>query len=427
MGSFNYTGWYSKLPIHYGNRAVALIGVLDLTISHDEFAPGHKFTPIALPIRGIYNDYGGIYNIDNTAASIYISKFFNIDIEDLINKIVSDNIDDDIIKCILDKVNTMRKLYMHNINYSEFMNIFNSYKDEDIEVIKEKVSDIFNIADNDITIKKFTKRYKLKIILEHESIFDTLVSIGNDTLKDYHFWQVPSDLLISLGYTEEEKIGMHHGYPIVSYTHETLPELIRDCYIYNKDVYEANNINNRSCYKAMLTINDICKSINIDVPSIYNEKYYNYAFNKSLNIYQHNKDVIKSKYGDSYTSFIRDADINNNSIFYSNGYQSTKYLLAIYDNNDLLKNENEKELVDLVSLINAMKKAAITFDTSHYANESIPNNLYGILISNMLKTSISLLHNELSDIPDNQKQILENLTHCIDKFQKLCSNLKNYN
>ena len=65
MGCFNHKGNFSNLPITYGDRIVVIVGVRPTKKTYDSqeldtFSPGCSFVPISVPIRGEYNDYGGI-------------------------------------------------------------------------------------------------------------------------------------------------------------------------------------------------------------------------------------------------------------------------------------------------------------------------------------------------------------------------------
>lgn len=66
MGSFNHKCNFSQLPARCGDRIVVLVGVqmTNNVLDADGFSPGNSFTPISVPIRGKYNDYGGIENVD---------------------------------------------------------------------------------------------------------------------------------------------------------------------------------------------------------------------------------------------------------------------------------------------------------------------------------------------------------------------------
>lgn len=87
MGCFGINGSISRLPIVYGDKCMLLIGLYDTNSQKDIITIGGSdttFTPIALPIYGIYNDYGIICDIVHDDNVDNIEKFFNCPIEKLI-------------------------------------------------------------------------------------------------------------------------------------------------------------------------------------------------------------------------------------------------------------------------------------------------------------------------------------------------------
>jgi len=65
MGSFNSTGFLSRIPILNGDRIVCFLGKRNVG-SLELGSPFALVSPIYLPFRGKYNDYGSIENIDST-------------------------------------------------------------------------------------------------------------------------------------------------------------------------------------------------------------------------------------------------------------------------------------------------------------------------------------------------------------------------
>ena len=85
MGCYNHKGNFSQLPICGGDRAVVIIGITSPDSQNDFFSPGESFTPISAPIRGTYNDYGGLENIDSTPGVDALVRFFGMDAESIIS------------------------------------------------------------------------------------------------------------------------------------------------------------------------------------------------------------------------------------------------------------------------------------------------------------------------------------------------------
>ena len=87
MGCFNSVGFYSKMPIHYGDDVVLFICAGYKGVN-TEFMPLYtvdRFFPIAFQITGKYNDYGGIEKVVKDINVEYLEKNFGVSIEELIN------------------------------------------------------------------------------------------------------------------------------------------------------------------------------------------------------------------------------------------------------------------------------------------------------------------------------------------------------
>lgn len=91
MGCFNITGFHTQIPLTCGDEAFILVGIYRNGLNkRDEFSPGTIFTPIALPILGIYDDYGCIMNIQEDENTKLIEKIFKVSIERFI-EIIDDH------------------------------------------------------------------------------------------------------------------------------------------------------------------------------------------------------------------------------------------------------------------------------------------------------------------------------------------------
>jgi hypothetical protein len=138
MGCFNKKGCFSNMPITYGDRAVVLLGIVDMR-GDDNFSPGMHFTPISLPIRGTYNDYGSLENIDYVEANKVIEDKFKMNIEDVVDMFERFSMD-----CDYDKMSKEAKKYVQNLP---------------------------------CYFKKDRKYLQLSMVMEHEEIFDKLCNI----------------------------------------------------------------------------------------------------------------------------------------------------------------------------------------------------------------------------------------------------------
>lgn len=76
MGSFSVYCSISNITISDGQQCVLL------PIREDKLSEAGKYVPAVLPIFGTYNDYGGIYDIEENENTKYIEKYFNCTIHD---------------------------------------------------------------------------------------------------------------------------------------------------------------------------------------------------------------------------------------------------------------------------------------------------------------------------------------------------------
>ena len=84
MGCFNSTGFLSRTPILYGDRVVCIIGIQNREIhGHELYYPDSMVRPFFLPIRGVYDDYGSIENVDRTPIVDMIERCAGQSVEDL--------------------------------------------------------------------------------------------------------------------------------------------------------------------------------------------------------------------------------------------------------------------------------------------------------------------------------------------------------
>ena len=101
MGCFGTSGFLSKVPIKYRQRVVCFIASVNDNFNiRETYYPDSIVAPYCLPIRGEYNDYGSIENIDRDANVEVIEKYFGCTIEEVLNGVerllygrtISDNI-----------------------------------------------------------------------------------------------------------------------------------------------------------------------------------------------------------------------------------------------------------------------------------------------------------------------------------------------
>lgn len=89
MGCFNSTGFISKLPILGGDRVVCFIGLQNQygIDGHELWYPDSVVAPFFLPVRGEYNEYGSLCNIDETPITKLLEKYGAWDIESILSRI----------------------------------------------------------------------------------------------------------------------------------------------------------------------------------------------------------------------------------------------------------------------------------------------------------------------------------------------------
>jgi len=89
MGCFNSTGFISKLPILGGDRVVCFIGLQNQygIDGHELWYPDSVVAPFFLPVRGEYNEYGSLCNIDDTPITKLLEKHGAWDIESILSRI----------------------------------------------------------------------------------------------------------------------------------------------------------------------------------------------------------------------------------------------------------------------------------------------------------------------------------------------------
>ena len=321
MGCFNHKGNFSQLPIVYGDRIVVILGVSLIKRNSDNFSPGESFVPISVPIRGEYNDYGSIENIDMTPAIGILENYFSLNV------------------CKI-------------VDFAErtCCGCEDQMKEEG-EII-EKVL-------NKLNFFYAFKELKLSYIMEHEQVFDHLVSLGNPKIKEKEFWRIPHEYIEMLGY-EKNVIGNNNGYDIIVWKHKELPELKEDCYVWLK--------NDFGCYgKVSHNISELCEKIGCSVPDEFNEGFLESCFKKDLESF----DDLSDK--NHYT--FRRNPLHFGLFSYREGITMTSCILAQFGNNDEHINPNYmKEVVEVAAIINALQTLQMTWGVTNYYKQDVDYN-----------------------------------------------------
>ena len=147
MGCFNVKGCMSNMPIEYGDKIVAFIGLINKKFGSEDYSPGYKFTPLSLAIYGIYDEYGGIESIEKTASVKILEDFFGVDIDTLAKSAARYKYDG-----LSDKLEKRYESFLQQID-DDF---YDMHKKENLE---------------------------LTLLMEHESVFRTMVHLNEDRYK----------------------------------------------------------------------------------------------------------------------------------------------------------------------------------------------------------------------------------------------------
>ena len=310
MGCFNHKGNFSNLPITYGDRIVVIVGVRPTKKTYigqelDDFSPGHSFVPISVPIRGEYNDYGGIENIDRTPAIDELEKFFSMETTKLVD-----------------------------LAERTCCGCEDQMEDEN-EIAKEVLQTILNhsgYTDTELT---------LTYIMEHEKIFDHIVSIANPKKKDRYFWRIPHEYIEALGY-KKNQIGEENAYPIIRWEHDTLPTLKERCYVWLENEFDEMG-------KTSHTIAELCKKIGCDVPKEFDETFLECAFKEDCEVMTQEK--REKMLFDYYRSLV--GKTGKNGVFTQ---EDVDKLIEDYKNHTPEKKENDLSILDFISPIRSHEK-----------------------------------------------------------------------
>jgi len=334
MGCFNHKCNFSQLPVKYGDRIVVVLGVKPIgpaehMMDIDNFSPGNSFTPISVPIRGEYNDYGGIQNVDMTPGIEVLENYFDMGIEEIVD--------------IAERVTCGCK------NQEE-----DTYK---------KIKDI-------LTDKKLSFLYKnveLTYIMEHEDIFDDMINRSNLAYKNRYFWRIPHEFLNDIGYIENNLGKNNNNYDIIEWTHPTLPKLKEECYIYRtEDVGDYNKVCN--------TIEEFAKYIGAEIPEKYNRSYYECRFIEDIKTMSDESlsriDKRLRAYENRHYSFLKFAEYG---LFHQGEHTGIfSYLLCSFGNNDEHMQEKfMKEVIEIALLYDALRLMEMTWGNTSYYRQDI--------------------------------------------------------
>lgn len=208
MGDFNKTGFFSHLPITYGDEIVMFVcantkcgergSEIDSTPIN---VTGIGLTPIAMPFFGIYNDYGSIENVVDDANHKYFTKKVGMTLEEF-----ADYMHEYSGKTIASLTETIEGIKSGDEEYK-----YSYKKVEDLEKAVEIIKKAFGFEpkrflpdrykDNEEIKKTFERmhQYELKkynntsiiLTMDHKSIYDKMVEVGKEGYTDDWSWYDP--------------------------------------------------------------------------------------------------------------------------------------------------------------------------------------------------------------------------------------------
>ena len=374
MGCFNHKANFSQLPVKYGDRIVVIVGIRPKNIKPDNFAPGTSFVPISVPIRGKYNDYGSIKEVDMTPGIKKLEEFFGMGVEKIVD--CAERVCCDCERQI-ENIDDINKLLDGLVDESGYKNWRADFGIE------------------------------LSYVMEHEHIFDYLVSTANVKMKGRYFWTIPHEYIESLGY-KKNMTGNESGYEQITWTHDTLPTLKESCYVWLENEFGDYG-------KTSHTMSELCKKIGCEVPQEYEESYFENRFKADVDslspekrrerVIKFYKSIIGHKKADGTIFDESDVekavkDFDEGNIDYDvdllfnksedNNYSFKKVyahyglfnqqegfimdsliLRTLGKKQEYLDLKYMKEVVEIASIINALRNLQMTWGVTNYYSQDI--------------------------------------------------------
>lgn len=204
MGCFNRTGFYSHLPITYGDDIVMFMcadtsNLYGKSDSCPISVVGSGYTPLAFPFFGEYDDYGGIEKVVDDANSQFFTKATGVTFEEFC-KLMHD-MDGVTIAHLRERVQYFtdhpeeEKDYewgLYNKKQCEkLLKIFEGIIAFDISEIENPHPEVKELSDiYERMHKRDVERHdNVSIILtmEHRSVYEKMVEVGKQHIFDHWF------------------------------------------------------------------------------------------------------------------------------------------------------------------------------------------------------------------------------------------------
>ena len=352
MGSFNHKCNFSQLPARCGDRIVVMVGLRPTTggvLYADTFSPGNSFTPVSVPIRGEYNDYGSIENVDRTPGVEALEKYFGMSVDKIVDCAERITCDCE------DQVKADAKKIMSVLcqNYA-----WEYHKNEHL---------------------------KFSYIMEHEAVFDSMISMSNIAIKDKYYWRIPHKFIESLGYTKN-LLGKDNHYEVVRWTHDTLPELKEKCYVWKKEDFDDYG-------KTSHTISELCEYIGCDVPDEYNKNYYESRFLAGIEELKTQKDEMDflRPNKDEY-SFLRGSEFGLFGRCYESKGISGFIICSLGDYNAHMDVKYMREIIEVALILDSLYMLQMTWGNTNYYSQDIDYDLHINFLKSCLKVAEEKKH-----------------------------------
>lgn len=348
MGCFSLRASYSNLPIDCGDKVVVIVGLVkNYGPAHkfDHFSPGTSFSPLTFPIRGTYNDYGSLNNIERDETTEQLEKFFGMSVDDLVR--------------VAERANLGAERQVA----------------DELKNIKRVISE----STGRLGVEAQIEKYNLTYVMEHESVFDQILNIGDTSLYDHEFEYrgIPRKYIEALGYKRVKTMYTHkdeYGYKIYTYEKDGYPSLTVHGEQSTRLMRDKDDWNNH-----IHSIKKLCEKTGVTPPEEWKTtSYFKYRFLEDCELSK----IIKKKiahtplysWWDAKSDFIDNSTysfINTTSghgLFTYSEYRNTDFILAPYVENSFkdstysyLDAKYADGFAAIASLMNGMKILGLTW------------------------------------------------------------------
>ena len=207
MGCFNKTGFFSHMPITYGDEIVLFVCADTLNgNTKRESTPidctSSGLVPVAMPFFGKYNDYGSIEDVVDDANHQYFTKKVGMTIEEFCD-IMADQSGLSI-ESMTEAIESIK-------NGDKDENKYHHGTIEDLEKGINMLKTVFGFepkkmtmrnSDNNNEVQAFLEKMyqddlhrfnsaSLVCIMDHKSVYDKMVEVGKSTYSEDWVWYRP--------------------------------------------------------------------------------------------------------------------------------------------------------------------------------------------------------------------------------------------